>query len=217
MTYSILARDPESSVIGAAAATGALCVGGWVIRGDLRAGMSASQGAKPSTIWGRDVLSQMAAGSSAPSAVNAVTSLDSGAAFRQLAALDLNGVGAVYTGSENGLARGSVIESDVVVCGNLLSDSSVLDAMMSTFKASKKPFEERLIAALFAAEQSGGDYRGLQSAAILVYKPDSPPITLRIDYHDSPLNALQSLYEKHCDPDYQAWRDTLPTSDRPER
>ncbi|KXF82064.1 DUF1028 domain-containing protein [Enterovibrio coralii] len=217
MTYSILARDPKSGAIGAAAATGALCVGGWVIRGDLRAGMSASQGAKPSTMWGADVLSQMAAGSSAPSAVHAVTSVDSGAAFRQLAALDLQGKGAVHTGSENGLARGSVINDDVVVCGNLLSDTDVLDTMMNAFKASEKPFEERLIAALFAAEQLGGDHRGLQSAALLVYKPDAPPTTLRIDYHDSPLNALQSLYEKHCDPDYQAWRDTLPTSEHPER
>ncbi|MDD1781053.1 DUF1028 domain-containing protein [Enterovibrio sp. ZSDZ35] len=217
MTYSILARDPKSGAIGAAAATGSLCVGGWVIRGDLQAGMSASQGAKPSTMWGEDVLSQMAAGSSATSAVNTVTSVDSGAAFRQLAALDLSGKGAVHTGNKNGLARGSVIEDNIVVCGNLLSDTTVLDAMIDAFKASTKSFEERLITSLFAAEQSGGDSRGLQSAALLVYKPDSPVITLRIDYHNSPLIALQSLYEKHCDPDYQAWRNTLPTSEHPER
>ncbi|USH04725.1 DUF1028 domain-containing protein [Grimontia kaedaensis] len=217
MTYSILARDPETGSIGAAAATGALCVGGWVIRGDLRAGMSASQGAKPSTLWGEDVLSQMAAGSTASSAVNAVTSADSGAAYRQLAALDLNGSGAVYTGSKNGLAHGSLIENNVVVCGNLLSDTKVLDAMMLAFKNSQLGFEERLLAALFAADRSGGDYRGLMSAALLIYKPDSPPTTLRIDYHDSPLLALRTLYEKHCDPDYQAWRETLPSSEHPER
>lgn len=217
MTYSILARDPESGAIGAAAATGALCVGGWVIRGNLQAGMSASQGAKPSTLWGDNVLSQMASGVSAADAVNAITRADLGAAHRQLAALDLHGTGAVHTGSENGPARGSLIEPNIVVCGNLLSDTLVLDAMMRAYKNSNKSFEERLIAALFAAEKSGGDYRGLLSAALLVYKPDSPPTTLRIDYHDSPLLALQTLYERHCDPDYQAWRDTLPTQENPER
>ncbi|MGF1770332.1 DUF1028 domain-containing protein [Enterovibrio makurazakiensis] len=217
MTYSILARDPKSGVIGGASATGALCVGGWVIRGDLRAGMSASQGATPSTMWGEDVLSQMAAGSSAQSAVHAITSVDKGAAYRQLAAIDLYGNGAVYTGSQNGATHGSLIETDIVVCGNLLSDIKVLNAMLIAFKTSEKCFEERLIASLVAAEKSGGDYRGLQSAALLVYKADTPPITLRIDYHDSPLNALQALYEKHCDYHYQAWRATLPTNEHPER
>ena len=48
MTFSILARDPTTGAIGGAAATGSLCVGGWVLRGDLAAGMSASQGAAPS-------------------------------------------------------------------------------------------------------------------------------------------------------------------------
>ncbi|CZF85573.1 DUF1028 domain-containing protein [Grimontia marina] len=212
-----MARDQESGAIGAAAATGALCVGGWVIRGDLRAGMSASQGAKPSTLWGQDVLSLMAAGSSAPSAVNAITSVDAGAAYRQLAALDLQGNGAVHTGSQNGLAHGSLIENGIVVCGNLLSDTKVLEAMALAFKNNKMTFEEKLISALFEAERAGGDHRGLLSAALLVYRPDSPPVTLRIDYHDSPLLALRTLYEKHCDPDYQAWRETLPTSEHPER
>ena len=43
MTFSILAQDPETGAIGGAAATGSLCVGGWVLRGDLDAGMSAKQ------------------------------------------------------------------------------------------------------------------------------------------------------------------------------
>ncbi|MEI8610050.1 DUF1028 domain-containing protein [Enterovibrio sp. Hal110] len=174
MTYSILARDPKSGVIGGAAATGALCVGGWVLRGDINAGMSASQGAMPSTMWGEDVLSQMAAGSSAKSAVRAITSVDSGAAHRQLAAMDLHGKGAVHTGSQNGAIHGCLIEKNIVVCGNLLSDITVLSAMLNAFQTSQKCFEERLIASLFAAEQSGGDHRGLQSAALLVYKADAP-------------------------------------------
>ena len=59
MTFSILARDPVSGAIGGAAATGSLCVGGWVLRGHVSAGMSASQGAAPSTIWGEEVLAAM--------------------------------------------------------------------------------------------------------------------------------------------------------------
>ena len=38
MTFSILARNPETGEIGGAAATGNLCVGGWVLRGDIKKG-----------------------------------------------------------------------------------------------------------------------------------------------------------------------------------
>ena len=86
MTFSILAIDRKTGTIGGAAATGSLCVGGWVLRGDPRSGMSASQGAAPSTFWGEDVLFRMAAGETARTAVGAVTASDSGRAFRQLAA-----------------------------------------------------------------------------------------------------------------------------------
>ena len=56
MTYSILARDPETGAFGGAAATGSLCVGGWVLRGRAGVGISASQGASPSTLWGEEAL-----------------------------------------------------------------------------------------------------------------------------------------------------------------
>jgi hypothetical protein len=50
VTISILAIDEESGRLGGAAATGSLCVGGWVLRGDPESGMSASQGTAPSTL-----------------------------------------------------------------------------------------------------------------------------------------------------------------------
>ena len=65
MTFSILAQDLNTGCMGGAAATGSLCVGGWVLRGDSRAGMSASQGAAPSTLWGEDALNRMQAGDTA--------------------------------------------------------------------------------------------------------------------------------------------------------
>lgn len=217
MTFSVLARDPQSGAIGAAAATGSLCVGGWVIRGNPNTGMSASQGAKPSTMWGEDVLTLMAAGSSAHAAINAVTQSDSGAEYRQLAALDLQGNGAIYTGENNGNARGGRWEKDLVVSGNLLTDLKVLDVMVDTMQGSKACFEEKLIETLVAAQQAGGDHRGLLSASLLVFRPDTPPLTLRIDYHETPLTALQRLYEQYQDSDYQRWLTTLPTRENPER
>ena len=59
MTFSLLAHDHETGTYGGAAATGSLCVGGWVLRGGLDSGLSASQGTAPSTFWGEDVLRAM--------------------------------------------------------------------------------------------------------------------------------------------------------------
>ena len=56
MTFSILAYDPLTESYGGASATGNICVGGWVLRGDPLSGVSASQGSEPSTLWGEHIL-----------------------------------------------------------------------------------------------------------------------------------------------------------------
>ncbi|SNR53281.1 Family of unknown function [Puniceibacterium sediminis] len=53
MTFPILVRDPVSGIFGGAAATGNLCVGGWVLRGDALVGLPASQGKTPRACCGR--------------------------------------------------------------------------------------------------------------------------------------------------------------------
>ena len=68
MTISVLAIDEKTGRIGGAAATGSLCVGGWVLRGHADSGMSASQGTAPSTLWGEEVLVRMSAGAAAADA-----------------------------------------------------------------------------------------------------------------------------------------------------
>ena len=121
MTFSILAQDLNTGAFGAAAATGSLCVGGWVLRGDSRAGLSASQGAAPSPMWGEDVLDRMRAGEDAQTALDAVVGVDGGREGRQLAALDRRGGTACHTGAQNTPWRGSLIAPGLVVSGNLLA------------------------------------------------------------------------------------------------
>lgn len=218
MTFSILARDPETGAIGGAAATGSLCVGGWVLRGDLSAGMSASQGAAPSTFWGEEVLHRMRNGALAEQAVNAVTSPDGGRAFRQLAAMDMSGNAAAHTGDRNDDVKGSVAFPDGIASGNMLGSDTVLGAMAEAFSVTDDVFERRLIGALKAAHDAGGDFRGLLSAALLVLHPDRPPMTLRIDFHaDDPIGALEHLYQKATTGDYAGWTRQVPVASDRER
>lgn len=216
MTFSILAQDLNTGAFGGAAATGSLCVGGWVLRGDSRAGMSASQGAAPSTMWGEDVLERMRGGEDAQTALDAVVDADAGRGWRQLAALDTQGNTACHTGTENTGWSGSLLGPGLVVSGNLLAGRQVLDALSDTFQRADGSMAERLLAALTAAERAGGDTRGLQSAALLVVGDMMPPLTLRIDWAEDPLGALHALYRRSQSGDYAAWLPCVPTRDNPE-
>ena len=217
MTFSILARDPETGAIGGAAATGSLCVGGWVLRGDVRAGMSASQGAAPSTIWGEEVLAAMKAGQDAETAVQAVTSRDKGRSYRQLSAMDLAGRGAAHTGTDNTPLMGARVFADGVVAGNMLATEAVLDAMVSGYQSSVGGLTEKLLSALRAAEAAGSDSRGLMSAALLALSADRAPLTLRIDYSETPLADLERLYARATTGEYFEWSTQVPTISNPER
>ena len=69
---------------------------------------------------------------------------------------------------------------------------------------------ERLLASLRAAERAGGDSRGLLSAALLVLRPDAPPLDLRIDRSDRPLDDLGALLQAARTPPYADWLDEVP-------
>lgn len=218
MTFSILARDARTGAIGGAAATGSLCVGGWVLRGALGAGMSASQGAAPSTFWGEDVLTLMRDGMPPDTAVAQVVGADRGRDWRQLAALSTAGAGAGFTGAKNTDAKGHRVFDGGVAAGNMLSDEAVVTALVEGFERAPGALDLRLLAALEAAAAAGGDYRGLQSAALLVLRPDWPPLTLRIDFHpDDPLGALRALHHRATTGDYAAWLHHVPVAANRER
>jgi len=215
LTFSILVRDPETGFLGAATATGNLCVGGWVLRGDARVGLSASQGHMPSTLWGEDVLFAMERGLNAESAVAEVVNADSGRGKRQLLALDRDSDGAIFSGDENLPAVSEIIASNCVVAGNMLANRSVINACHFGFASSQGPLESRLLNALKQAADAGGDIRGLQSAAILVVSDVAPPVNLRVDYSKTPLTDLSLLIHRSKGEKYTLWRSALPTRKNP--
>jgi len=218
MTISILARDEESGVMGGAATTGSLCVGGWVLRGGAATGLSASQGTAPSTLWGEGVLGLMGTGQAAAEAVAQVTSADRGRAHRQLSALDPAGRTAAFTGAESVAYAGSDEAPGLVIAGNMLTGPEVISAAALGFADARRlPFAERLMAALDAAAAAGGDARGLKSAALLVVGRDMAPLTLRIDHSINPLAALRDLYRVSQAEPYHSWTTVVPVLDDPFR
>ena len=217
MTISILAFDENAGSYGGAAATGSLCVGGWVLRGDAESGLSASQGSLPSTIWGGEVLRRMKHGDRATDAVTDVTGRDSGRHHRQLSALDTAGGTGGFTGEASIPSAGVRQARHVIVAGNMLTSEEVLDAALRGFLEASGDLDERLLQALAAAAAAGGDSRGFMSAALLLVSRDKAPLTLRIDHADDPLADLRSLHRRATTGAYARWAALVPTLDNPER
>lgn len=210
MTFSILTFDPKTGGFAAAAATGSLCVGGWVLRGDIESGLVASQGTAPSTFWRDDALRAMHQGQTAQEAVEAVTLEDTGRAYRQLAALDKRGTSYGHTGEASVPYAGHSAAQDIIISGNMLTGPEVLHAMRAAAEASSRAPAERMLTCLKAARAAGGDSRGLHSAALLVLAPDHPPLDLRIDFSDRPIEDLETLWCKSLQSPYHNWLSEVP-------
>ena len=212
MTFSLLVHDHETGTYGGAAATGSLCVGGWVLRGGLDSGLSASQGTAPSTFWGEDVLRAMRDGATAEQAVAGITGADPGRGHRQLSALDLAGRSAGFTGDASVPHASHIAEPGLVAAGNMLGGERVLPALRQGYLDAAGSMAERLLAALRAADADASDRRGLKSAALLVLNPEAPPLTLRIDYAEAPLDALEALLARATGAPYADWLGVVPVA-----
>jgi len=84
------------------------------------------------------------------------------------------------------------------VAGNMLAGPRVLaDTAQAYIAARDRPLAERLLIAMEAGEAAGGDKRGKQAAALVVYTTESyPALDLRVDDHPEPLAELRRLHAK---------------------
>jgi uncharacterized Ntn-hydrolase superfamily protein len=218
VTFSILARDPATGALGAAAATGNLCVGAWVLKRRRARRPHREPGPRPERLLGPRRPRRLRAGAGAAAAVAATVEADAGRAARQLAALDRTGAAAAFDGAANVPWCGHLRISDALAAGNWIASSAVLEAALAAYAAADGALAERLIAALAAGVAAGGDARGMQSAALLVLAEDAPPLDLRVDHDpDDPVAALAALHARTRAPAYRAWLATLPTSTDPEK
>ena len=196
MTWSIIARDAATGAFGVAIATrffacGALCP-------HARSGVGAlSTQALVNPHYGPQGLVLLSAGIPAAEVVEQLVAPDEGREQRQLHVVDAAGRVAQHTGKQCVDWCGAVAGEGFSVAGNMLAGPRVIAETAEAFKKTRKPFAERLIAALEAGEAAGGDKRGKQSAALLVCTTEEyPQLDIRVDDHAEPLVELRRLYDK---------------------
>ncbi len=194
MTFSILARDPQTGAFGAAVASRFFAVGSICTHTEGRVGALSTQ-ALVNPMYGPHGMALLRAGASAQDGLDQLVTPDPGHAQRQFHVIDAHGRIAQHTGPGCVDWAGQRQGAQVSVAGNMLAGPAVLDAMLQAFTITQATLAERLLAALQAGEDAGGDKRGRQSAALRVHTADPyPDLDIRTDDHTDRLAELRRLH-----------------------
>ncbi len=202
-TFSIAAFDPDTGALGVAVQSKFLAVGSIVPWARAGVGAVATQ-AMANFNYGPRGLDLMSQGRSAQETVEAMISADEEREHRQLGVVDAEGRAATFTGSECFEWAGGVTGEHYAAQGNILVGRQTVEAMAKTFEGTSGDLAGRLLAALDAGQQAGGDSRGRQSSALLVvrkgggYGGDNDRfLDLRVDDHPEPVRELIRLRGLH--------------------
>jgi len=200
-TYSIVARDPATGEMGVAVQSHYFSVGPVVPWAEAGVGAVATQ-SLVLVDYGPNGLDLMRAGMTARQALDSLVRADAHNEGRQVAMLDARGNVAAHTGSACIPAAGHRVGENYSVQANLMANDRVWPAMATAFERATGDLAERMMQALEAAEQAGGDIRGRQSAAMLVveaadtgrpWPSGDVVVDLRVEDHPEPLVELERL------------------------
>ncbi len=200
-TYSVVARDPDTGHIGVAVQSHYFGVGPIVPWAEAGVGAVATQ-AMARVDYGPLGIAAMREGRAASEVLVSLLAQDEGSNLRQVAMIDANGVVAAHTGDRCIPAAGHFVGDNFSVEANMMMDDTIVPAMAAAFPVATGDLANKLLATLVAAQKAGGDFRGQQSAAIIVVSGEkqSDPwqgrlFDLRVEDHPRPLEELARLIQ----------------------
>jgi uncharacterized Ntn-hydrolase superfamily protein len=199
VTYSIVARDTTTGEMGVATQSQAFAVGSGVPFALPGQGVIASQ-SMGEPMYGQIGLDLLRGGFTAQEVLTALRSVDPNPELRQVAVLAVTGDLAVYTGEACVAEAGHMVGEGCVALANMVTSPTVWESMVATFETSEGPLAQRLLLALHAGEEAGGDLRGRRSAAVFVVRASTTGrpwrdtvVDLRVDDSEDPVGELDAL------------------------
>ena len=203
MTFSIVAYDAAAKQWGVAVESKFLAAGAIVPYAKAGVGAVATQ-AHANTTYGPRGLALMAEGLPADVALQALLANDPESDRRQVGLVDANGRAAAHTGARCLNWAGHVTGEGYTCQGNILAGPAVVQAMARAYEAASGELAERLVTALQAGQDAGGDRRGQQGAGLLVVQVaggyggyNDRVIDLRVDEHATPIAELRRILALH--------------------
>jgi uncharacterized Ntn-hydrolase superfamily protein len=202
-TFSIVAADVEAGEVGCAVQSKYFAVGLVVPWARAGVGAVATQAAGIAA-YGPRALEELARGAEPEAAIERVLAGDAGRETRQVGVVAADGRASSFTGAECLEWAGHRTGAGFAVQGNILAGERVIDEMAGAFEETVGPLAERLMAALEAGQEAGGDRRGQQSAAIVVERTGARSESregidrvcdLRVEDHEEPIGELRRLLD----------------------
>jgi uncharacterized Ntn-hydrolase superfamily protein len=214
MTFSISARCADTGQFGIAVSTKLMCVGALCPFVSEDGAVATQSFVNP--YLGINGLAYLREGLSAQQVADRLVQEDDGHALRQFAIVDRTGGTAAFSGDDCVQWYGHRTGDNYAVAGNMLVGEDTITAMARVFQSSQgEPLAERLVQALEAGQEAGGDKRGRQSAALKVHSTEAyPMVDLRIDDHPDPVAELRRLYNLYLE-ELAPVLSMLPTRDHP--
>lgn len=199
MTFSLVARCAESGMFGVAISSSSPAVAARCAYARAGVGAVASQNVTDPRL-GPQGLDLMGQGMTAPEAIASMQGTAPHLAYRQVLAIDAAGQTAIHSGEK---ALGIWAEAqgrDVASGGNLLAHNEVPAAIVAAFEASSGHLAERLISAMKAGRDAGGEAGPVHSAGLLlVHQQSWPLVDLRCDWTLAcPIDALADLWDVYA-------------------
>jgi uncharacterized Ntn-hydrolase superfamily protein len=195
MTFTVIGRCKRTGMLGIGTATSSFCVGVRVPFIKERVGAVAIMATADQRL-GPIALRLLTLGYRAQGTIEQLVVADAWPEYRQLGIVDDDGNAAARTGAENKAWCGHRCGDHYVVLGNALSGERVIDAMEEAYLADPdEDLEERLLRAVEAGRDAGGQPVGQRSAALLVYDRKSfSRVDLRVDLHEEPVGELRRMF-----------------------
>jgi uncharacterized Ntn-hydrolase superfamily protein len=194
VTFSIVARSPDARLFGIAIASSSPAVAARCSHARAGAGAVASQNITDPSL-GTAVLDRLTRGDTANAAVAAALASTPHGDYRQILAIGASGAPVIHSGAHALGCVGCAIGAHAAAAGNLLAHADVPAVMVSAFDSSRGHLGARLLAALRAGAERGGEAGPVHSAGLVVVREVSWPIVdLRVDWHVDPIGELSSAW-----------------------
>lgn len=202
MTLSIAAWDETTNQLGAAIASSSISVASRCLHWQSGVGIALSQNITDPRLGPR-MLSLLSDGLGVDDTLDRVVQDTAHIRFRQLALLDNSGNSGHFSGEGTLGCHAAAQRKHCVAAGNLLDNERVPTAMVDAMQQRSGSFGTRLLGALLAGVEAGGEVDALHSAAMLIGGEMSwPLVELRIDWDQQPIEKMVEgwkVYEPQID------------------
>lgn len=195
MTFSIVARTPDAQFFGVAIASSSPAVAARCAHARAGAGAVATQNITDPAL-GPTILESLSNGDAADAALEAALRATPFAAYRQVLAIAAHGPPVIHSGACALGLVGSAVGTHAAAAGNLLANTQVPNAMVAAFETTGGHLGSRLLHALRAGAERGGEAGPIHSAGVLIVRDVSWPIVdLRVDWSDDPVADLRRIWD----------------------